>query len=104
MATLNDVRVCQPADLTKYAIHEYKDYAGDNPTADLMLVGRSSVAPSISPVYLQIYNQVTMGWETIASNSTAGAGEDFTLRATVFNTTNYKSLGMVSCRAYQENL
>jgi hypothetical protein len=85
----------------EYMVHQFKRFVtttGCMPTWN----GQSSLAPSTSTVYLQIYNRVTPGWETIDSDNTTGANTDFDLTATVADLTNYKDeRNIISCRIYQ---
>ncbi len=66
--------------------------------------GQSSVAPSTSTVYLQVYNRTTGSWETKDSDSTAGADTDFELKTTITANLNnyYDANGWVAYRVYQE--
>lgn len=98
--SIDGVRVEQSA-TGQYAIHQYKDYIGNPNKATLEWDGRCSLAPSKSTFYLQIYNVVT-GWETLASNNTAGIDEDFTLITDIADLTNYKDVTkVITCRVYQ---
>jgi len=107
VAEEDEARVSQSAERgalaenAKYAIHQYKDfYAGDVGT--LTWVGQSNCAPSTSPVYLQIYNRISLEWETVTSNNTAIANIDFMLSGIIEDLTNYKDENdVLSCRVYQ---
>ncbi len=63
-----------------YLIHQFKD---KNPNgSDLHTVtwnGQSDLAPSGSPVFLQVYNRTLAAWETVATEGAAAANTDFTL-------------------------
>jgi hypothetical protein len=85
----DDVYTEQSA-VSEYIVHQFKDYVGVNNLATLRLEAKSSLAPLISPVTLQIYNRSTALWETIAINNTADADDKFTLYAYVGDLTNYK--------------
>jgi hypothetical protein len=101
VATSDDVRVSLYGPY-EYMIHQFKNDASNHDYVTLSWEGRSSLAPSSSPVYLQIYNQNSTTWETVASNSVAAASTDFTLTANVSGLTNYKNGdGYISCRVYQ---
>lgn len=52
---------------------------GNTDNIEITWDGRSSVAPAVSPVYLQLYNFSSSTWETIASNTTSPANTDFTM-------------------------
>ena len=65
---------------------------------------KASIAPSVSTVYLQIYNQNLNQWETLDSDSVTGADTEFTLSGTQsINPANYYAGGnWVSKRVYQK--
>lgn len=97
-------RVSQVGSDNYYAIHQFKDYAG---TGDFTVTwnGQSSLAPSVSPVYLEIYNTDTTTWDSVASNDVADADTDFTLTNTPATPSDYKDLNnIVTCRVYQQNV
>lgn len=95
------VRVSQQADVGDYAVHQFKDIiVGDSATFHCNL--QSNLAPSVSTVYLQIYNHNTPGWETIDSDGASPANTDFDLQALVADLTNYKDGNEVTCRVYQQ--
>jgi hypothetical protein len=101
VATVNGVYVCQSATL-EYMIHQFKDFYPTNQPCHLNWTGRSDLAPSISTVFLQIFNQVTLAWETVATNNIVGAGIDFTMTALIPDPTDYKDGSQViSSRVYQ---
>jgi len=90
---------------TNYAIHEFKDFVGPNNTCTLEWEGQSNVAPSDSPVYLQIYNRNTDTWDPVDSDNLAAADTDFILTKFMDNLANYKSAGnIIACRVYQQIL
>jgi hypothetical protein len=87
-----------------YLIHQYKEYSGSHTIARIQWKGQSSLAPSLSPVLLQVYNHTFNEWNTIDSNSVAERYVEFTLSATI-DLTNYKDVNsVVSCRVYQVGL
>jgi hypothetical protein len=101
VSTINGVYVCQAATL-EYMIHQFKDFYPTNYPCLFTWTGNSNLAPTTSAVVLQVYNQVTLTWDTIATNNTAGAGVDFTLTFTIPDPTNYKDGSQViSSRVYQ---
>jgi len=59
--------------------------------------------PTLSTVYLQIYNHITDSWENLDSNNVANAGEVFTLMGNKdADAGNYLNPdGRVTCRIYQ---
>jgi hypothetical protein len=104
VATKNDVRVDQTA-TQQYMIHQYKNFVGANTTCQLEWEGQTTLAPSSSTVYLQIYNRDTTTWDTVDSDNTSNADTDFVLLADVVDLTNYKDArNVISCRVYQEVL
>jgi hypothetical protein len=56
VASNNEVRVGQTA-TDQYTIHQFKDYIGSAPTVNLEWEGQTNMSPTLSPVYLQIYNR-----------------------------------------------
>jgi len=104
VATKNDVRVSQSA-TSEYAIHQFKDYVGTEGAASLEWEGQTNCHPSLSTVYLQVYNTDTPEWETVDSDNSSAVNTDFTLSGNIADLTNYKDgRGVMSCRVYQEDL
>jgi len=66
----------------EYSIFQFKEKAinGILPP-QITCIAKSSLAPSESTVYLQVYNFTTSSWETLTSNSVANADTKFTLTA-----------------------
>lgn len=66
--------------------------------------GKSTLAPSVSTVYLQIYNRTTSTWTTLTSNNTASANTKFTLESTISSNLSdyYDSNYIISARVYQD--
>lgn len=95
----NNVWVEQPAS-GEYSIHQFKDYVSVG-NATFTWKGKSSLAPTTSAVYLQIYNQNTNEWEQLDVDNTSSVDTNFTLTSSVADLTNYKNGGVVSCRVYQ---
>ena len=101
VATKNDEYAEQTA-TSQYAIHQFKDYAGANTSCNLEWEGQTNCSPSLSTVFLQIYNRNTSSWETVDSDNTSPANTDFSLTANVADLTNYKDASnVISCRVYQ---
>lgn len=87
---------------TQYAVHLFKDYIGNEPNFRIRCELRSTLAPSSSTVYLQIYNRNSSTWETLTSNNTSPADADFTLQYDIASVTNYVDTNkLISCRVYQ---
>jgi hypothetical protein len=104
VASNNAIRVAQVTDTGKpYTIHQFKDYVGSNNSCTLTWDGQSDLAPSLSTVYLQIYNRNTSTWVEVDSDNLAAANTDFILTATIADLTNYKDVNsVISCRVYQQ--
>lgn len=100
VAERDNVRVGQIGSNT-YMLHQFKKFVGSNSECKVEWEGRSTLAASSSPIYLQIYNH-TSGWETIDSNSTVAANTDFEMEKNIPSLTNYKdSQNVVACRVHQ---
>lgn len=63
----------------KFAIFLFKDRLGAVTNATVTWNGRTNLAPTVSTVYLQAYNQTTSTWTTIDSENLIGADTDFDL-------------------------
>lgn len=101
VATKDDVRVAQTA-MQQTAIHQFKDHVGTYTSCTLECELQSTLAPSASTIYLQIYNRDTTTWDTVDSDNSTGADTDFILIANVADLTNYKDgNNVISCRTYQ---
>ena len=84
-------------------IHQFKDFVGAENSCQLEWEGQSTLAPSASTVYLQIYNRDTPGWETVDSDDAEDANTDFILLVNMPDLTDYKDASnVISCRVYQE--
>jgi len=88
----------------RYLIHQYKN-RGVASTNNIQVEweGRSDFAPSLGPVYLQIYNYDLSTWETLDNDSTTGANVDFSLNALITSSQSdyYDPDLWVVCRVYQ---
>jgi hypothetical protein len=105
VSTKNDVRVCQSGDSSSFIIHEFKDFIGDQNTCNLECELRSTLAPSSSTVYLQVYNRNTTTWDTVDFDDSSAADTDFVLETFMSDLTNYKDgNSVISSRIYQEVL
>jgi len=86
----------------QYMIHQFKKFVGDDPYFIVDYQGQTSLAPSSSTVYFQIYNRVSGLWETIDSNDLAGADLPIELSSRIGSPSNYRDADdVVSCRVYQ---
>lgn len=88
----------------QYAAFLFKDRYDQQQHITIHWNGQSDRAPSLSTVYLQIFNRNSSTWETLASNNAAAADTDFDLQAVVTqNLDNYfDGDGYIACRIYQE--
>lgn len=101
VATKDGVRVDQTA-TQEYMIHQFKNFLGTRLFCTLEWYGQSTLAPSLSPVYLQIYNQSTDTWETVDSDDSSGEDTNFTLTADIAELVDYRDASnVISCRVYQ---
>jgi len=101
--TENDVFEDQAA-TDQYSIQMFKN-KGNSPTDIISVswIGKTSIAPALSTVYLQIYNRTSTTWETLSSNSSSGANVSFTLIGSKTSSLSdyYDGSNWVSCRVYQ---
>jgi hypothetical protein len=95
------VRVSQTA-TGEYAAHQFKNYVGTATSCILNWEGQTNVAPSLSTVYLQIFNRDTPAWQTVDTDNTSAVDTDFVLTANIPDLTNYASGDVIVCRVYQE--
>jgi len=96
--------VCEQAG-ERYAIHLFKNDVGNEVNCKVTCDLKSSLAPSLSTIYLQVYNHNSTSWETLDSNSTTAADTIFTLTAVISDLTNYKDIfKIISFRTYQLTL
>ena len=102
----DDVFVGIAGSASAYLLHLFKK-TNDNreDSFDIRAVVKSTLAPTSSPVLLQIWNGTTLSWETIATNATEDADTKFSLDAMVpVNESNYYDFGnQVAVRVYQLN-
>jgi len=91
-----------------YMIHQFKYRHTANSTFPTVTVRvKSTLAPTASTVYLQVYNFNTSSWTTIDSDNTTGADTEFELTGSPTGTEAnfYQSVGslyQVVARVYQE--
>lgn len=87
----------------EYAIHQFKVDASGKTSVTIDWVGQSNVPCTQSAVYLQIYDQVEIGWTTIDSDTTTLANTDIPLEFFISDLGPYKDVnGIITCRVYQE--
>lgn len=86
----------------KYMIHQFKRFISPQIVGKIEWEGMTTLDPTLSPVYLQIFNQITNLWETIATNNDSCTNDNFELEGDIDNLTNYKDAdNIVSSRVYQ---
>ena len=86
-----------------FVIHQFK-YTNDNNTDNIVPTwkGKSDIATSDSTMFLQIYNYITPGWETLDTDTATALDTEFTLTGTQStNLSDYYSTNQVSIRVYQ---
>jgi len=106
VSTADGVRVGQigASGHLEFMVHQFKYFVGFNGACEIKFAGQASLAPSYSPVYMQIFNRLTSLWETIASNNTERESHDFELIAEKTDLTNYKdSDSVVAGRVWQRS-
>jgi len=90
----------------KFLFKEFNENESNTQKFTITWKGKSSVAPSSSTVYLQVYNRTLGQWETLASNNTSPANTKFTLTGT--QPTNledyYDANYVISVRVYQDGM
>jgi hypothetical protein len=89
VAEIDDRKVGQTGS-AEYAIHQFENFIGDHPICLVSCTCLSTLAPSVSPIALQVYNENTKVWDTVASNTTAAENVKITLSAEI-ETVNYKN-------------
>lgn len=81
------------------------DYIASSNTQPITVTwnGNTTINGAVRPIYLQIWNNSTSAWETLATNTTSSAGVDFTLTGSkTTNLSNYYYSGStVTARVYQ---
>lgn len=90
----DDTYETQTASGGQFAVYLFKDF-NDNDTDAIAVTwkGKSSIAPSVSTVYLQVWNRNTGAWETIDSNSAANADTEFTLSGNITSNVEHYYVG-----------
>ena len=106
VASDDSVRVNQLA-VGEFALKQFKDKENADICFSITWNGQSDIAPSVSTVYLQVYNRTLAVWKTVDSNSSAAANTDFTLSSLQPESGDalsdyYDANHWISCRIYQE--
>jgi len=102
VATDNDEFVTITANTIGMHLYKDRSMVGQLPV-NIIARAKSSIAPTLSTVYLQIYNRTLGEWENLTSNNTAGAGEEFQMNAsqTLSLEDYFDADNRVACRIYQ---
>lgn len=90
---------------SEYMIQEYKkDWTTSSDIPTFTYKGRSTLSTLISPIYIQIYNQNSVLWETLAVVNTIPPDTDFQISVTQsINVSNYfDAKSIVVFRVYQQ--
>jgi hypothetical protein len=106
VSTDNGVRVSIASSGIFYLIHQYRIVNNTNKDSIKVKINlQSTLAPTVSSVYLQVWNVVTELWETLTYNNSSPAETDFDLEYTITsNVSNYyDSSYEVAFRVYQLN-
>lgn len=104
VSTSNDIRVSQLGAL-EYLVHQFKVFVGANTKCEITCEFQTSLSPTLSPVYLQLYNRTTSLWETVASDMVSAQDIDIELTAATRQLTKYKDASnVIACRIYQLSL
>jgi len=88
-----------------YLVHQFKNKSISNTRSiSVNWDGKTTLAPSDSPVVLQIYNRIATEWESLDTESGVGAGTEFTLTGSKTSDVGnyYDANNLVSCRVYQQ--
>ena len=94
-------------DASAYLIHQFKkDNDNRHDRIKVKIKLKSTLAPSGSTVYLQLWNGITNSWETMDSEVEKDANEEFSLVADVTETSYFdfrETFAEVAARVYQLN-
>lgn len=84
-------------------IHQFKNFVGASTQVQLNWKGKSTQDSSLEPILLQIFNQQSSLWQTVASDAKSLPGVDVTLTASILDTSFYKDAdSLITCRVCQE--
>ena len=101
--TSDATRVAQTA-TDQIAIHQFKDYVGAQSSCTLSWTGQSNQSATFSSVVLQLYNENTTTWDTIATDSTTLNGNNIVFSENIADLTNYKTASStITARVYQDD-
>jgi hypothetical protein len=103
----DSVFVCISGGNNAYLIHQFKKNNDNRHDRIKVRIGlKSSLAPSLSPVLLQMWNGINNAWETMDTNNSKSANEKFSLYADVTDTSYFdfrESHAEACVRVYQLN-
>lgn len=102
--TLDSITIDNSSPVSGFVLQQYKDNRpNDGNPFSVTWRGKSTEAASSNSINLQVYNQNTPGFETIATNSSVAANTFFTLTGTISsNLSNYyDSNNWITWRVYQ---
>jgi len=102
----DNITVSQTAS-NQYAVFLFKDQnASSDYEIHIRCRVKSSLAPLIRDVILQIYNRDSSAWETLDSNNTSGADTYFILTGDIITHVSkyYDANNWIACRLYQASL
>lgn len=87
----------------KYLFKEYNENNSSEPFV-ITWKGKSTLAPSSSAIYLQIYNRASEEWESLDSDNSSNANAKITLSGSKNSDLEnyYNEDYIISCRVYQE--
>ena len=102
---IDGVYVEQAAGEYIYSVHQFRDELLGYTNGRVTWVGKSTINTSISAVYLQVFNQISQLWETLASCVLDVVDEDVTITAVISGLSSYlDDDGVITCRVYQEEI
>ncbi len=98
-----DNGVVDQAGTQEYMMHQYKvKLPGDATSCGIEFAGESSLATTLSPAYLQLYNFLDQRWDTIDVNNTYPEDVTFELKKEKVDFTKYRSAAAdIYCRVWQ---
>ena len=87
--------------ILQYMIHQFKFKVGYQTFCQIECEARSSLSPSESTVYLEVFNQVTSKWEIVDTNTGYYLDTNFELFGKIPDVTDYVKDNVISCRVWQ---
>lgn len=97
-----DLDMVEQTGTLQYMMHQFKKFVGANTFCTVEVEAQSTLAASLSTIYLQIYNRVSGLWETLDTETQAPQDVNFELFKKITDLSEYKdSTNVVTCRVYQ---